>query len=176
MVATPSVDMCCPECQQVCPRHDKRERRWRHLDTCQYQTVLVADVPRVRCQEHGIKQVSVPWAEERSRFTALFEALIIAWLKEASISAVSRQLDISWDAIEGVMQRAVARGLQRRDDSELYPDIDVDEVAFRKRHDYVTIVSDPGTSTVIHVGDDRTKEGLDLPRFRGHPLRAIMQR
>lgn len=158
--APSSADMHCPVCQRVCPRHDKRERRWRHLDTCQYQTVLVAQVPRVKCEEHGIKQIDVPWAEERSRFTALFEILVIDWLKEASVSAVARQLDIRWDAIDGIMQRAVARGLKRRDDTGLYPDLDVDETAFRKRHDYVTVVSDPGTGAVIHLCDDRKKQSL----------------
>jgi transposase len=153
----PNAELRCPTCQGVCPRYDKRSRRWRHLDTCQYQTVLVADVPRVQCAEHGIKQIDVPWAEERSRFTALFEILVIGWLKEASVNAVSRQLNLGWDAIDGIMERAVARGLARRDTTGLYPDLDVDETAFRKRHDYVTVISDPGTKSVIYLCDDRKK-------------------
>lgn len=44
----------CGVCGEVSPGYDHRERRWRHLDTCQYQTVLVAEVPRVRCAEHGV--------------------------------------------------------------------------------------------------------------------------
>ena len=160
VTASPSAEMRCPECQAVSPRYDKRQRRWRHLDTCQYQTELVAEVPRVSCTEHGIKQIDVPWADERSRFTALFEILVIGWLKEASISAVARQLGLGWDAIDGVMQRAVARGLERRDTTSDYPDLDVDETAFRKRHDYVTVISDPGTGAVIHLCDDRKKQSL----------------
>lgn len=40
---------CCPECGQACPLHDhQEERRWRHLDTCQYQTLLSASLPRSR--------------------------------------------------------------------------------------------------------------------------------
>ena len=152
--------MHCPVCQKVCPRHDKRDRRGRHLDTSQYQTVLGAQVPRVKCEEHGMKQINVPWAEERSRFTALFEILVIDWLKEASVSAIARQLDIRWDAIDGIMQRAVVRGLKRRDDTRLYPDLDVDETAFRKRRDYVTVVSDPGTGADMHLCDERKKQIL----------------
>ncbi len=44
----------------------------------------------------------------------MFEALVIDWLKEASISAVSRLMGLSWNAIDGIMQRAVKRGLARR--------------------------------------------------------------
>jgi len=50
--------------------------------------VLVADVPRVECEEHGVHQIDVPWSERGARFTALFEALAIDWMKEASLSAV----------------------------------------------------------------------------------------
>lgn len=84
----------CPQCRKLCPDYDRRTRRWRHLDTCQLKTVLEADVPRVKCPEHGVVMVRVPWAEPESGFTALFEALVIDWLKEASIAAVSRQLKI----------------------------------------------------------------------------------
>jgi transposase len=40
---------CCPECGEACPLHDHaEERRWRHLDTCQYQTLMSADRDEVR--------------------------------------------------------------------------------------------------------------------------------
>ena len=42
------------------------ERSWRHLDSCQCQTYLHARIPRVNCPEHGVRQVSVPWAEPKS--------------------------------------------------------------------------------------------------------------
>lgn len=150
---------CCPSCGKESPGYDSRRRRWRHLDTCQYKTILVADVPRVKCEEHGVVTVSVPWAEPGSGFTAMFEALVIDWLKEASISAVSRLMGLSWNAIDGIMQRAVARGLLRRE-AAFPTQIGVDETAFRKRHDYVTIVSDQQEGNVLHVGSDRRKETL----------------
>ncbi|MCU7912560.1 MAG: transposase [Candidatus Thiodiazotropha sp. (ex Lucinoma aequizonata)] len=57
------------------------------------------------------------------------------------------------------MQRAVKRGLARREEINL-THIGVDETAFRKRHDYVTVVSDQDTGTVLHVGKDRKKVTL----------------
>ena len=113
----------------------------------------------MKCEAHGIVTVLVPWAEKGSHFTALFEALIIDWLKEASTQAVSRQLKLSWNAIDGIMQRAVKRGLVRRE-AVSPTKIGVDETAFKKRHDYVTIVSDQVTGTVLHVGKDRKKGDL----------------
>lgn len=149
----------CPVCKKVSPGYDSRKRRWRHLDTCQFQTILEADVPRVKCKEHGVVTTTVPWAEPGSGFTAMFEALVIDWLKEASISAVSRLMGLSWNAIDGIMQRAVERGLCRR--NKVSPtQLGVDETAFKKRHDYVTIVSDQVEGTVLHVGKDRKKSTL----------------
>ena len=65
----------CPECGRWCPGYDTQPRRWRHLDTCQFRTLVEAEVPRCSCPEHGIRQVGIPWAEAGSRFTALFERL-----------------------------------------------------------------------------------------------------
>ncbi len=57
------------------------------------------------------------------------------------------------------MQRAVKRGLSRR--KTLTPKhLGIDETAFRKRHDYVTIVSDQDKGIVLHVGQDRKKADL----------------
>jgi transposase len=84
----PVAVLQCPKCQCRVSGYDSRERRWRHLDTMQYRTILVADVPRVACDEHGVIQITVPWSDPKSRFTALFEALVIDWLKEASFTAV----------------------------------------------------------------------------------------
>lgn len=101
----------------------------------------------------------VPWAEPGSGFTAMFEALVIDWLKEASTAAVSRLMGLSWNAIDGIMQRAVKRGLSRREELDM-TQIGVDETAFKKRHDYVTIVSDQEAGTVLFVGEDRKKATL----------------
>ena len=56
----------------------------------QYRTLVRAEVPRVRCPEHGVQQVRVPWAESQSRLTALFEAMVIDCLPVARFAAVAR--------------------------------------------------------------------------------------
>ena len=150
----------CPVCDAVCGRHDHRTRRWRHLDTMQYTTILEAEVPRVRCKKHGVRQVRVPWAEEHSRYTALFEALVIDWLHEASFQAVARQLGLSWDQVAGIQARAVRRGLARREKRSPTA-IGVDETSFQKRHEYVTVVHDPEEGTVLYVADNRRQEVLE---------------
>ena len=167
----------CPECLAAAPIHDHLERRWRHLDTCQFRTLVHARVPRLDCPTHGIKQLPVPWAEPGSQFTALFEVLAIDWLKQASISAVAKHLRISWDEAAGIQTRAVQRGLARRA-FEPAKYVGVDETSFQKRHEYVTITSDLERGRVLYVGDDRTQASLDafwlgLPREHLLAIEAV---
>jgi transposase len=152
--------LTCPTCGKTSPGYDARERRWRHLDTMQYRTIVIGRVPRVECSEHGVAQVAVPWAEPSSRFTALFEALAIDWLLEASFSAVARQLRLSWDEVAGIQDRAVQRGLARRRHRQPRR-IGVDETSFQKRHEYVTTVNDLDAEVVLYVADDRKQAALD---------------
>lgn len=163
--ATAGTAFTCPECGAVAPVYDHAERRWRHLDTCQFTTLLVARVPRVQCATHGVKTVRVPWAEKGSRFTLLFERLAIAWLKEATPTAVARRLGLTWDEARGIQERAVRRGLARRTHTPVAR-IGIDEKSFLKRHQYVSIVVDLDEPRVLHVADDRRADSL-VPYFQG---------
>jgi len=151
----------CPDCGSQCKLYDHQpERQWRHLDTCQYETILHAKPPRSECGEHGVKVIQLPWAEPSSRFTALFERLAIDWLKAASQKAVGEHLGLSWDEIHGIMERAVERGLNRRE-AEPIRRLGVDEKAFRKGHKYFTLVNDLDRPRVLYVAEDRKKSSLD---------------
>lgn len=155
----PFTQFACPECGASCAVHDHRHRQWRHLDSCSFVTMIEADVPRVRCPNHGVKQVSVPWAEPGSGFTALFEAVAISWLKVTSTSDVAERMGISWDEAWGIKERAVRRGLARREATQI-EELAIDETSFQKRHEYVTVVVDRKTGNVIDVLDDRKKNTL----------------
>lgn len=150
----------CSVCDTVCPGYDHIIQSWRHLDTCQFKTILVARVPRTNCPEHSVLAIRVPWAESGSRYTALFEALVIDWLKEATVKAVAQQMQLSWNAIDGIQQRAVKRGLARRK-TKPPKRIAVDETSFQKRHEYVTVVTDHIEGVVTHVSDDRKADSLN---------------
>ncbi len=156
-----NLEWACAECGRPSPLYDHQaERQWRHLDTCQYQTILHAAPPRSQCPEHAIRVVQLPWAAAGSHFTALFEGLAIAWLKHASQKAVGEQLRLSWDEIHGIMERAVKRGLARRQAEEM-PQLGVDEKAFRKGHKYLTLVNDLEHNRVLYVAEDREQKSLD---------------
>ena len=125
----------------------------------QYKTMLEASVPRVKCTEHGVLTEQVPWSEPGGRLTRAFELLAIAWLQEAPIQAVARLLRLDWSTVDKIMHRAVERGMARRK-PEAMSELCVDETAFQKRHEYVTVVSNRDNGAVLYVADGRSEEAL----------------
>lgn len=151
----------CPECATPLGLYDHSEERiWRHLDSCQFKTFLHAKPPRVHCPTHGVKQVKLPWAEPRSRFTALFERLAIDVLKETDVLGATRILRISWDEAWHIMELAVERGLANKGE-RVVRQIGVDEKAIAKGQQYMTIACDLELGTVEYVGEGRKQETLE---------------
>lgn len=153
----------CPQCACRMHVHQGESRTWRHLDSCQFKTLIRADVPVVRCPEHGSQTVAVPWAEKYGRFSKLFERLAIDVLREGSVSAACGLLRIRWDEADGIKQRAVARGRLRQQAQPLKR-LGVDEQSAGRGQNYVTVVArlEPGqAATVESVGEGRKQEALD---------------
>jgi transposase len=146
----------CPKCGKDCPIYDHSPgRRWRHLDTMQLTTILHASPPRVTCPNHGVKTLQLPWAQKHSRFTLMFEAFAIQVLQASRcVQSAAQLLGISWDQIHQIMERAVQRGLDRREEVEV-PWVGMDEKSFRKGHRYISLLNDLENSRVIEVIEGR---------------------
>jgi transposase len=97
------------------------------------------------------------FAEKNSRYTVLFEALVVDWLREAPISAVAENFGLGWDVIDGIMQRAIERGLERRKEVDV-KELGIDETSYRKGHEYVTVLLDKGRDCVMEVLDGHGSE------------------
>jgi transposase len=70
----------CLVCGKPAKLYDHRIRKLRHLDTCNYKTMLEVRVPRVQCPEHHVQQLELEFAEKHSWYTGMFEMLVIVWL------------------------------------------------------------------------------------------------
>jgi transposase len=157
------IRFACPECDAACSVYDHAtSRTWRHLDTCQYQTLLHASTPRVKCDEHGVRQIKLPWAERKSQFTLLFERFAIDVLRATDVSKAASILRISWDEAWTIKRRAVERGRARRAATGSAPTcVGVDEKSPGKRAEYFTVVSDLNEKTVVWIGDGHRAATLD---------------
>jgi transposase len=151
----------CPECGARVEVYDRAEERvWRHLDLWQCKTWLHCRLPRVRCDTHGVRQVGTPWAEPGSRLSSDFEARVIdTVLACQTVKGACALLRLKWDQVNGVMTRAVERGLLRREATAM-PYLAVDEKAIAKRHRYATVLYDLTRGVVVEVADERRKASL----------------
>ena len=152
----------CPDCGRSCMIKDHREeRRWRHLDTMQFQTIIKSRVPRSECSEHGVKTISVPWAGPNSRFTLLFERFAIdVMIAAKSIKEAARLLGLSWDQVHHIQSRAVERGLSRRE-LDAIKNVGIDEKSFLKGHKYASLMVDIDGKRILDVVEGRTLESAN---------------
>lgn len=154
--------LCCPECEETCSKFDNApSRQWRHLDTMQFETIVRAKIPRSECANCGVKTIAVPWAGKHSRFTLMFEAFAIRFLKAASnVKKAAELLRLSWDTAHSLMERAVERGLARREEEPIEY-VGIDEKSFGRAQDYVSLMVDIDRSRVLEVAKDRTTESCN---------------
>ena len=151
-----------PKTQQRAQIKDWVERTWRHLDTLEYTTIVYAKVPRVQLSKFKSEMVAVPWAEPGGRFTRRFEARLIDCLLACqTVSGAAKLASLTPDQIDGVMARAVRRGVERRR-LEPMAAVGLDEKAYRKGHCYLTVLTDLEGNRVLEVVPERTTEAARL--------------
>jgi transposase len=164
----------CPECAvERCPVHDTVEKSWRHLDFFQHQAYLTARVPRVRCPEHGVRQVAVPWARAGSGFTLLFEALVMALAKEMPVAAIAGLVGEHDTRLWRIVHHYVEQARARQDLSQVSR-LGVDETSFRRGQDYVTVFADIDRGAAIFAtpGRDAATYQAFVAELEAHGGRA----
>ncbi len=150
----------CPQCAGAgCPVHDSTDKEWRHLNFFQHEAYLHARVPRVRCEEHGVLQVAVPWAREGSGFTLLFEALAMLLMREMPVKAASRIVGEQDTRLWRVLMHYVEVAREREDFAQV-SQVGVDETSHRRGHDYVSVFVDLDRAKVIFATPSREKKVL----------------
>ena len=157
----------CPECGVGgCKVHDSEQKTWRHLNFFEHEAFLTARVPRVICAEHGVRQVVVPWARERSDFTLLFEALVMALVKEMPVNALAGLVGEHDTKIWRVVHHYVDAAVDAQDLSGMTR-LGLDDTSFRRGQDYVTVFADlePGERRAVFVVEGRDQATVE--QFKG---------
>jgi transposase len=153
----------CGHCERPSPRYDNGEgrRRWRGLDLGTVKVWLEADAPRVNCLEHGVTVAAVPWARHGSGFTRDFEDQA-AWLAtQASASAITKLLRVAWVTVGRIIARVVADRGADVDPLEGLRRIGIDEISYRKGHNYLTVVVDHDSGRLVWVKAGRSKKTVE---------------
>ena len=150
----------CPECGRAgCEVHDTEEKTWRHLDFFQHRAYLSARVPR---PEHGVRQVALPWARERSGFTLLFEALVMALVKEMPVAPLAALVGEDDMRIWRIVHYYVEEAVEAQDLSGT-EHLGIDDISFRRGQDYVSVFCDldPGERRAVFVTEGRDQQTVE---------------
>lgn len=160
----PGSEFSCPECGRAgCKAHDTTWKEWRHLNFFQHEAYLHAPVPRVRCPDHGVKQVEVPWARPGSGFTLLFEAFVLALVKEMPVAAVARLMGEHDTRLWRVLHHYVEAGRREADFSDVTR-VGADETSAKRGQDYITLFADLEGARVMFATEGR--DASTFGRFR----------
>lgn len=134
----------CPLCDFSTPHRHNRQRvesTWRHLDLGVWRLELRAQLRRLECPEHGVRVKSVPFARHASGFTRDFEQLV-AWLAtRTDKTTIKRLVRIDWDTVGRIIARVCTDELDPDRLHHLF-EIGIDEVSWRRQHQYLTLVAD----------------------------------
>jgi transposase len=143
--------LVCPECgYSVAARKDTRpeDSVWRHLDLGVWRLEVHCWRRRLWCPEHGARTESVPFARPGAEFTRDFECLVIWLMARADKSTVKRLLRIDWDTVGRIVKRVCDDELDPDRLEDLY-DIGVDEVSWKRQHNYLTLLADHRRGKIV---------------------------
>jgi transposase len=92
----------CARCGQTGSHlqiHDRRVKRWRHLDLGSCRCVIECELRRLRCRDCGVHPEAVPWARAEAHHTRDFED-VVAWLaQQMAKKPIAGLLRIAWDTV-----------------------------------------------------------------------------
>jgi len=157
------------EHQLLFPVHDTVEKHWRHLDFFQYETELVARVPRVKTPEGNVVQIEVPWARPGSGFTLLFEAWTMLLCGEMPVQKAGELLREQDTRLWRIVQHYVEEA-QKKQSWTGVTRILVDETSAKSGHNYVSSVVDADTRRLLFITEGRGSEVLEqfVAELRAH--------
>jgi transposase len=152
----------CSGCMRRAWRvYDHRERTWRHLDFAGMEVTLRYRQRRVDCRSCGeVHAELVPWAEVGSRFTRDFEDQAAYFAQVMDRTAASRLLRVAWRTVGQIIQRVVAR-LGPADRLEGLDYIGLDELSYRRHHEYITSVVDHVAAKVVWAAEGKSAATVD---------------
>jgi transposase len=155
--------LACPDCgHRTRARYDSRQvpSWWRSLDFGPHQVIVRCLLRRVACPEHGVRVQGVPFARPGARFTRDFEDVTAFLATKADKTTIARFLRIDWDTVGRICERVVGDGLDE-DRLDQLVHVGVDEVSWKKHHNYLTLVTDHDAKKVVWGKAGRDTATLD---------------
>jgi len=151
----------CPVCGSNCSIYDTRERTWRHLNFFQYKAYIHCNVPRIKCDEHGVIQINVPWSRPGSGFTLLFEAFVMELATVMTVNEIASLVGEHDTRLWRILNYYVEEARAKEDYSDV-KNVGIDETSSKRGHNYVTLFVDLDDSKVLFVTEGKDASTTDM--------------
>jgi transposase len=136
------------------------ERQFMTVPIGSRKTTVVLPIPRVECRACGrVRQVEVPFADPRRKYTKAFERYVLELSRRMTISDVAHHLGVGWDLVKDIQKRDLSRRYAKPKLKHLRA-IAIDEIAVAKGHRYLTVVMDLESGAVVFVGNGKGADAL----------------
>ena len=150
----------CSGCLRHAPKvHDTRERLWRHLDFGTMKVRLRSSLRRLKCPRCGVTTELVPWAQPQSWFTDAFEHTVAHLAQSAAKTFVADTMRVAWSTVGSIVARFVDRH-RGEDPLAGLTHIGIDELSYRRHHEYVTVVVDHVKPRIVWAAPGKNADTL----------------
>ena len=139
----------CSGCGRRRPGYDRLPaRRFQFVPLWGIAVCFVYALRRVDCPRCGVKAERVPWASGKERLTTAYQWFLARWAKRLAWQQVADIFQTSWNTVYRAVTLAVLWGVAQRSLDGIQG-IGVDEIAWRKGHQYLTLVYQIGKASPI---------------------------
>lgn len=152
---------CCPHCRQYTfSGYDSRYRLVEDLPISGKRLFLYLPIYRLWCS--SCRKVTTEWIEFMSpyqRFTHRYISFIHRLCAISTVKDVSEMTGLHWNTVQRLDQSYLEEHLVKPSWEQI-DTICIDEVSYKKRHHYFTIISDHATGQIIEIIEGRAYQNV----------------
>ena len=156
------ASICCPKCSHTTGLFKGKIIRKFHLPPIgSKKCFLEATLHRVMCHRcQNLYSPILPFMQGRRKMSRSFIIYALDLLKFGTIKDVADHLGVGWDAIKEIHTQELERKYEDIPISGVEY-LAIDEFSIKKRHKYMTVISDMKTGRIIHAIEGRKQEDIE---------------
>ena len=157
---TPKEKLVCPRCKSSkIWLWGQEPRVLRDLSISNRSVYVTVIQNRVYCPECGVHNERLSFVDPYAHHTRRFEQFVHQLCRLITLTDVSDLVGLSWDEVKHIDQKYLNKKYKNK--NSLWKKlriIGVDEIALKKGHNYLTVVTNLETGQVVYIGKDRKKK------------------
>lgn len=150
----------CPKCGKISNKvHDHRFQNYKHLDICGKNTFIRTKLNRFVCPcdaEHPFTE-HLPFVRRYQRQTIAYESYVFELCSKNTIKNVSKITGLGQGKVQSIFNYYAKKS---NDNRKPVPPVNlgIDDIAVRKGHNYLTVIYNQDTRSIIDIFHGRTSE------------------